>query len=228
MELRSVPSRKNGRFSCTESANRVFPLSCGVSSSNCEKSGRNVASSTHSGLGRHLMSAPALIFVSLLVVDVAPEPSRDPLVLTATYGAMVKPDARGKSRMPVSSSATHKKHAGSRPSDTFDMRIRVSRGMLRNTMKVNFSGDGCGKRSDAHGIRNSALQPSASSAGTASKSKSGEKSSSVLSSFHTPSANTPRAFTRKNCANFRAPVGSIHKLKISCVPNTLSRRTNGA
>jgi len=52
VEKSSTPSRKNGRFSGNESANRSLAEICAVSLSTCEKSGLTVKSSALSAFGR--------------------------------------------------------------------------------------------------------------------------------------------------------------------------------
>ena len=64
------------------------------------------------------------------------------------------------------------------------------------------------KRSDANGMRSTAVQPSAWRAVAASKSKSGEKSSLSSAAVCMPSAVLPAALTRKNCADCRLPMAS--------------------
>src|SRR5690349_7522346 len=97
---RSVPSRKNVRFSGNDSAKRLFTSICGTSASICEKSGLSVPSMVSRVLGLHFMSSPR--WLSKLRVTRS-------LTLAVEYGATVRCPPVGKPSNPESSEAWQRK-----------------------------------------------------------------------------------------------------------------------
>src|SRR3954453_21096146 len=98
---RSAPSRKNGRFSGKNNANRSFAEICAVSDSTCEKSGLTVKSTALSAFGVYFTSSPACGFTGS---DTSPEPTSsrrcDPS-LALTYGATTRWPPLGRRSRPV-------------------------------------------------------------------------------------------------------------------------------